>query len=350
MSVGRAESGRWRRPKAGAGGWAGGASRRRPWPLPPRRRGGISTPEASPDAAEAFALSTFFDFGRDEVAKSVADCAAAPAGPVGRVAWFVPHFETAHFAGMNMILRTAEHMRVRSGVAAVFVVIGAPDEATPRARIAEVFPALAAACEIVVLARINEIVELAPVDAAVATMWMTALAVLRLEGARRKLYFLQDWEPLFYPAGTTSSLVESSYRFGFHAICNTEPLAASYREYGGTAGAFVPGDRPGGVPWRPAEAARERAARAVLLCAARQAAQLLRGVRGRTAGGQAAAARRRRHRRPPAASGIRPTTRWRAWFAISASCPTPRWASCTAAWMWGLSPRLRGTRRRCRSS
>ena len=191
-------------------------------------------------AAEAFTLSTFFDFARDEIAASVAACAAAPAGALARIAWFVPHFETAAYGGVHTILRVADHMRRSRGVAPVFVVIGAPDAETPRARIAAAFPEMAATAEVVALARMNEYAEIGPVDAAVATMWMTALAVLRLEGARRKFYFLQDWEPLLYPAGTTSALVESSYRFGFHAICNTETLALSYRECGGVASWFQP--------------------------------------------------------------------------------------------------------------
>jgi glycosyltransferase involved in cell wall biosynthesis len=75
---------------------------------------------------------------------------------------------------------------------------------------------------------------------AFATLWTTAFPLLRLRGVRRKCYFLQDWEPLFYPAGTLSGIVEATYRFGFHAICNTPSLAESYRAMGGTADYFLP--------------------------------------------------------------------------------------------------------------
>lgn len=79
-----------------------------------------------------------------------------------------------------------------------------------------------------------------PVDVAFATLWITAFPLLGLRDVRRKCYFLQDWEPLFYPAGTLSGLVEATYRFGFHAICNTSSLANSYRALGGTADYFSP--------------------------------------------------------------------------------------------------------------
>jgi glycosyltransferase involved in cell wall biosynthesis len=78
------------------------------------------------------------------------------------------------------------------------------------------------------------------VDAAIATLWITAQTVLRLKNVHRKFHFLQDWEPLFYPAGTLSAMVEATYRFGFHAVANTRPLADSYKAYGGTAGHFLP--------------------------------------------------------------------------------------------------------------
>jgi O-antigen biosynthesis protein len=64
--------------------------------------------------------------------------------------------------------------------------------------------------------------------------------LLRLRQARRKFYFLQDWEPLFYPGGAISSLVEATYRFGFHGICNTPSLEQSYEEMGGQSDHFLP--------------------------------------------------------------------------------------------------------------
>lgn len=56
------------------------------------------------------------------------------------------------------------------------------------------------------------------VDAIFATGWETAYPVFNDPCAARRLYFVQDFEPSFYPVGTQSVLAENTYRFGFHGI------------------------------------------------------------------------------------------------------------------------------------
>ena len=52
---------------------------------------------------------------------------------------------------------------------------------------------------------------------------------------------MQDWEPALYPAGSTSALVETTYRFGFYGIANTLPLKEIYeRDYKTKAEFFNP--------------------------------------------------------------------------------------------------------------
>jgi O-antigen biosynthesis protein len=77
-------------------------------------------------------------------------------------------------------------------------------------------------------------------DAAVATLWTTAYSLLKFRKTRRKFYFIQDHEPLFYPAGSTSALVEATYGFGFVGICNTVSLRDLYVAQGGRAEYFDP--------------------------------------------------------------------------------------------------------------
>lgn len=221
-------------------------------PVPPP----LTRPPPHDYAAEAETLVHYFDFTSDDIASSVAACRENANRPaVGRVAWFVPAFDSPHGGGVMTILRTAEHLRVSRGVRQVFVVIGAVDEATIRSRIGEAFPDLARDCDMMMLDRIDEVPELGPLDTAVATLWMTSLPVLFLRDVRRKVYLIQDWEPEFYPAGSTSELARASYRFGYHAICNTEPLADAYRSLGGTAEHFTPAVDPAifhaGRPARP---------------------------------------------------------------------------------------------------
>jgi len=56
------------------------------------------------------------------------------------------------------------------------------------------------------------------VDAIMATSWETAYRSHRDSSPARRLYFVQDFEPLFYPTGTESQLAENTYRFGFTGI------------------------------------------------------------------------------------------------------------------------------------
>lgn len=52
----------------------------------------------------------------------------------------------------------------------------------------------------------------------VATSWQTAYAVRNLAAATHKCYFVQDYEPWFYPAGTEQALAEQTYGFGFQGF------------------------------------------------------------------------------------------------------------------------------------
>lgn len=82
--------------------------------------------------------------------------------------------------------------------------------------------------------------DLPPADAAVATLWTSAYAMLQYRHAPARFYFLQDFEPQFYAAGSAYALAEETYRLGFPGIVNTPGLADAYREYGNEAVAFVP--------------------------------------------------------------------------------------------------------------
>lgn len=59
---------------------------------------------------------------------------------------------------------------------------------------------------------------LAPADAIFATGWETAYPVFNHGGTAKKFYFVQDFEPLFYPTGTDVILAENTYHFGFYGI------------------------------------------------------------------------------------------------------------------------------------
>ncbi len=73
-------------------------------------------------------------------------------------------------------------------------------------------------------------------DAVVASAWQTAHVVAR-HGTRplHRFYFIQDFEPHFYPRGTEATLAEETYRFGFHNLALGPMVAGHVREVGGAA-------------------------------------------------------------------------------------------------------------------
>jgi hypothetical protein len=75
--------------------------------------------------------------------------------------------------------------------------------------------------------------------AIVATSWATAYPVFNSRCAGKRCYFVQDFEPSFYPAGALSLLAENTYRMGFHAITAGRWLAQKLSaEFGMSADAF----------------------------------------------------------------------------------------------------------------
>lgn len=68
---------------------------------------------------------------------------------------------------------------------------------------------------------------------AMATSWPTAYHVRRFRTCIQKCYFVQDYEPWFYPAGTDALLAEDTYRFGFFGFTAGSWLADKLQdEYG----------------------------------------------------------------------------------------------------------------------
>jgi hypothetical protein len=105
--------------------------------------------------------------------------------------------------------------------------------------------------------------------AIVATSWATAYPVYNAQSRGKRFYFVQDYEPSFYPVGALSLLAENTYRMGLHAITAGKWLAHKLNaEFGMQADSFdfgcdtaaysvLPGEHRNGVVFyaRP-EAAR----------------------------------------------------------------------------------------------
>lgn len=204
---------------------------------------------------EALASAERYDFAPDDVARSRAVQATNPGAlPISSITWFLPYLDKVYYGGLYTILRLAALTAARHGVAHTFVAPLAPgEEPAALARVAAAFPALAAAR---VVAQTDP-AALPPSDACVATNWTSAYAALRFNHVRRKFYMLQDFEPMFHPAGTLYAQAEATYGFGFYALANTVTLRQIYeRDYGGAAVHFTPCVDL--ARFRPAEAAPRR--------------------------------------------------------------------------------------------
>lgn len=160
---------------------------------------------------------------------------------VRTVNWFIPDIDSPFYGGIHTAFRIADKLRRDHGVTNRFVVWGAPAEQFVRSAVAAAYPGLADS-EIVFHDGSQASLDAVPAaDASIATLWVTAYFVAKAPCAPRRFYLIQDFEPMFYPAGTLYALTEESYRLGLYGICNTENLRTIYDgEYGGKGMSFMP--------------------------------------------------------------------------------------------------------------
>ena len=155
-----------------------------------------------------------------------------------------------------MMLLAVTGLLERHGVRSDLVFYDRPDlsAAAMKAKVAQAFPALRDIDVHVLRAPLDPV---PPADASIATFWTSAYALLKDRTTSRKFYFIQDYEPLFYPAGTYFALVEQTYRFGFPGIVNTPGLCEIYRrDFGARAVDFTPATDA--TLFHPPEAREER--------------------------------------------------------------------------------------------
>ena len=201
------------------------------------RPSGIATQDYS---AESRALIQAYDASPELIRQSKSGTASPGANSIQRLTWVLPVFQHAFYGGVMTILRFADYFRRAHGVKSDFVFLGGAPEEVMRVRLASAFPELAESSGITRLRSYSDWDRVEPSDGTISTLWTTAYAALHFKRTRRKFYFVQDYESLFYPAGSTYALAEATYRFGYHGICNTRSLAGMYREFGGDAEYFDP--------------------------------------------------------------------------------------------------------------
>lgn len=76
---------------------------------------------------------------------------------------------------------------------------------------------------------------------ALATTWQSAFEVVKHSKLQRKMYFMQDYESVFYAWGTQSIQANASYELGFPAITGGTWLKSCYEKHAGpgTANNYV---------------------------------------------------------------------------------------------------------------
>ena len=190
-------------------------------------------------AAESRILVTAFDFTRAQLSESRRSAQGAGKGQLEQITWFLPEFANPFYGGVHTILRFAAYFAEQHAVGNRFVILGHTHPRAILRRITAAFPGLGKS-DVRVMDSDARIDDLPASDAAIATLWTTAYSLLKFRHTRRKFYFIQDYEPLFYPAGSTSALVDATYDFGFTGICNTISLKEIYEAQGGKAEYFDP--------------------------------------------------------------------------------------------------------------
>jgi glycosyltransferase involved in cell wall biosynthesis len=190
-----------------------------------------------------FVSNSVFQITSQDIQRSKTASKGSRAATIKTATWFVPYYDHFGYNGIQTIFRFIEKLSLE-GVTNRIVIYDRPtmDTDQMRRQIKERFPGTTN-YEIIVFGddQIADIEKLPPSDIAFCTIWMSAYLLLRYNKTQRKYYFIQDYEPLFYVAGSTSALAESTYRFGFKGVVNTPGLlAAVNQEHGQEGVSFIP--------------------------------------------------------------------------------------------------------------
>ncbi|MDB5812134.1 MAG: glycosyl transferase group 1 [Betaproteobacteria bacterium] len=165
-----------------------------------------------------------YEFLRREPIGSVQ---AAPVGSRRSINWIIPPFPFGAGGHLN-IFRFVQLLEQRGFECRVVVNTGAwfgtPEEV--RRKICECFMPIKA----MVYLGMNDV---PPAYYTIATGWQTAYLAARVQATRCRCYFVQDYEPWFYPMGSDYVLAEETYRMGLVGITDGDWLRAKLAsEYG----------------------------------------------------------------------------------------------------------------------
>lgn len=141
------------------------------------------------------------------------------------ITWFIPPVGKGSGGHLNIFrfIKNLENLGYQNSI----VIVGDPQpksDAIAKKNIHEWFFPLKANIYI------DDGTEIPDAFFAIATEWRTAYFVKRYLSCVSKCYFVQDFEPWFFPAGTDFILAENTYRFGFYGFTAGTWLAKKLAE------------------------------------------------------------------------------------------------------------------------
>ena len=139
------------------------------------------------------------------------------------ITWFIPCFEYILYGGIYTIFRFACFFQ-KNGMMNNFVIYDASPAVFEdlRGQIIGRFPELTDSLYFYYDGNPDAI---PASDLSIATFWTSCFISAKFNRTKAKFYFIQDYEPLFYSAGSFYGLAEMTYRLGFRGIVNTPGLA-----------------------------------------------------------------------------------------------------------------------------
>ena len=184
---------------------------------------------------DAFALSYYNDFSLEDLEKNKICLKNGENSTVKSIIWFLPEFDYVFYAGLYTIFRTAQYLQNHYNIENAFAFLSSKSTEDMMSKVGEGFPELMI-CSAYQIRGFQDLESIPEYDASVSTLWTTAYYSLKFNKVKRKFYFIQDYESLFYPGGSTFAQAEVTYTFGFEGIVNTKGLADVYRkDYNGEA-------------------------------------------------------------------------------------------------------------------
>jgi len=199
---------------------------------------GIRTVHVDHYSKNALHAARRYDFSMGDLQRNAEVVQTPFQGPIRTALWIIPQFLYAYYGGIHTIFRYADFLARKYQIQNTFAIQGVSRITNQPAAIAGAFPMLSGSRYYPLPNDSTR--HIPPHDLGICTAWQTAYPLLKCNNVKKKLYFMQDNEPLFYPAGSTYGLAEETYRFGFTGICNTVSLKTIYESYGGNAVHFSP--------------------------------------------------------------------------------------------------------------